>query len=54
MRAKANNNMRTKNMALQVAMHYHIVSGRNSFEALGRKISYVNITEEDARKSMKN
>ena len=45
---------RTRNMALLVTRLYHIVKVAEILSnALGRRITYVNITEEDARKAMK-
>src|SRR6185312_1807249 len=44
---------RTRNMALLVTRLYHIVKWQKFFLMLGRRITYVNITEEDARKAMK-
>ena len=40
-------------MILLVAMHYHIVSPEILSSEVGKKISYVDVTEEDARKGMK-
>ena len=41
-------------MVLRVTRHYHSVKAAEILSnALGRRISYVNITEEDARKAMK-
>ena len=45
---------RTRNMVLLVTRLYHIVKVAEILSnALGRRITYVNITEEDARKAMK-
>ncbi len=41
-------------MVLLVTRHYHTVKRAEILSnSLGRRISYINITEEDARKAMK-